>query len=101
MSTILLAIFTKFKSYILSAAAGAAILGSLLFATRRKTPDFSAQNEENKQANTVSQAAEVNTGEKINETTDKTAAAVNDVRNSDSLRDQREVVAKAVDDAND
>lgn len=100
MIVFLLAIFGKIKNYLYAALAGAALLGSLLFATRKKTPDFSTQNEENKIANQVSQKTEATATKEINDETAKTAVAVDNLHRTDSLREQRDVVAKAIDDAN-
>lgn len=100
MSAILTLLFAKVKGYLAAAVAGAVLVGSVLFATRKKTPDYSAQNAENKDANIISQTAQAETGERINAQSDKTDSAVSAVRGTDSLREQREVAAKAVDDAN-
>ena len=101
MSTILLSLIVKFKGIIAGVASGFIAAVLLFLSIRKKTPDYSAANEINKQSNQVSKDAETKTEDAINENTIKTSASVTELHNADSLRKQREIAAKAVSDAND
>lgn len=100
MSTILLSLLVKFKGIIAGVASGFIAAVLLFLSVRKKTPDYSATNEINKQSNQVSKDAETKTEDAINENTIKTSASVAELHNADSLRRQREIAAKAVSDAN-